>query len=95
MVELAPFEPWTLVLFAALNPVVVIVAVALGRQADQWQKVLLAGFAAALAGAVALWLIIWLGFVRLTGFGGEGGIFIASIIIGSLWAAAAYRFARK
>jgi len=95
MLELAPFDPWTLVLFALLNPVVVIVAVALGRQADQWQKVLLAGFAAALAGAAALWLITWLGFVRLTGLGGEAGVFIASIVIGSVWAAAAYRFARK
>ena len=43
-----PFDPLGIVLTAVLNPVVIVAALWLGWHADQWQKVLVAGFAAAL-----------------------------------------------
>jgi len=50
MVEIVPFDPITLVLIAVLNPVVIVVAFLMGRRADQWQKIIVAAFAASLCG---------------------------------------------
>lgn len=92
MITLAiqPFDPAGIALAAILNPVVIAVALWLGWHADQWQKILVAGFAAAMAGAVALWLATALGMVSVRGFGGFSGVFAASLIWGMVLAAIAY-----
>jgi len=90
MLELSPFEPLNLVLIAALNPIVAIVGFVMGRTASEWRKLLLAGFSAALAGAVAIWVAVAVGFLPARGIGGEAGVFVASIGIGTLWAALGY-----
>lgn len=89
-----PFDPLGIVLTAVLNPVVIAAALWLGWHADQWQKVLVAGFAAALAGTAALWLATAAGLVTVKGFGGMSGAFAASFIFGMVLAAAAY-FGRR
>lgn len=85
-----PFDPLALFLVALLNPVVAIVAFLMGRKADQWQKVPIAAFAGALAGAVALWVAAFLQVVMVHGMGGEGGIFVASFFVGLVWATIGY-----
>ena len=90
-----PFDPAGIVLAAVLNPVVIAVALWLGWHADQWQKVLVAGFAAAFAGAIALWLATALGLVTVRGFGGMSGVFAASFVFGMVLAAIAYAVRRR
>ena len=50
MIELNAFDPKTLLLLALLNPAVIATGFLMGRSADQWQKVIIAAFAASLAG---------------------------------------------
>ena len=50
MIDINPFDPQTVVLLGALNPVTILVAFLLGRKADQWQKIPVAAFAGAFAG---------------------------------------------
>lgn len=95
MIGLEPFDPWSLVLIAALNPVVIAVAVVMGRAADQWQKLIVAGFAAAFAGSLALWLAAFIGLVSVKGIGGEAGVFVLQFVIGLGWASAAYMVRRR
>jgi hypothetical protein len=81
---------------ALLNPVVVAVALWMGRSADQWQKLPVAAFAASAAGTTAVYVAARLGLpgvVRATR--AEAGIFIAQFILGLAWAAVGYRFARR
>ena len=85
-----PFDPLGIVLAAVLNPVVIAVALWLGWHANQWQKVLVAGFAAAFAGSIALWLATAVGVVTVRGFGGMSGVFAASFVFGMVLAAIAY-----
>ena len=92
MPGLQPFDPWHLLMIAVLNPVVVIVALMMGRAADQPQKVLIAGFAASLAGSVAVWLAAWVQLLPARGIGGEAGLFVAQFVLGLIWAAVGYRF---
>jgi hypothetical protein len=56
-----PVDLWSVLLIALLNPVVPVVAFWMGRNADQAQKLLVAAFAAALAGAVLIYIVVWLG----------------------------------
>jgi hypothetical protein len=56
-----PVDLWSVLLIALLNPVVPVVAFWMGRNADQAQKLLVAAFAAALAGAVLVYIVVWLG----------------------------------
>jgi hypothetical protein len=90
MPEIGMFDPLAVLLTAALNPVVVIVGFLMGRASDQWQKLLVAGFAAALAGAVAIWIANRLGLISLEGAGTASGIFMLSLVFGTAWAAIGY-----
>ena len=54
MIDINPFDPQTVVLLGALNPVTILVAFLMGRTADQWQKIPVAAFAGALRGLPAL-----------------------------------------
>jgi hypothetical protein len=95
LMTVPPFEPGMMALIAMLNPVVIATAVLMGRQADQWQKVFVAGFAAAFAGAVAVWLATALGILPSRGHGSDAGIFALSFVYGSALAALSYTFLRK
>ncbi|MDX2257615.1 MAG: rhodanese-like domain-containing protein [Hyphomicrobiaceae bacterium] len=91
MIGLKPFDPLSILLIALLNPVVIAVAIAMGRQADQWQKLIVAGFAAAFAGSLALYAATFAGLVAVRGIGGEGGVFLLQAIFGTIWAWLAWR----
>lgn len=84
-----PVDLATLLSVAGLNPVVIAVAAWLGWQADQWQKVPVAAFAAAVAGSAVLWLAMTAGFFASLARG-MAGLFAAQFIAGVLWAGIAF-----
>lgn len=95
MPEIKPFDPLVLALIAVLNPAVIAVGIIMGRAADQWQKLIVAAFAAAIAGAALVWLGTLVGllsrdFVRI-----EAGLFVAQLVPGFIWAAIGYALRRK
>ena len=92
---LPPVDLWSLVLTARLNPAVAIVAVLMGRQADQWQKVPVAGFAAATIGSAVIYVLVWLGLLGGALGRAAAGVFIAQFLIGMVWAGGAYLWARR
>jgi hypothetical protein len=85
----------TLVMIAALNPVVVGLGLWLGRRCDQPQKILIAGFGAGLAGMAVIWLAatLRLPFIYEPGRA-AAGIFVVQSLFGMIWAAIGYRFLR-
>ncbi len=88
-------SPLTLLVLAVANPVVIAVALYMGWRSDQWQKLIIAGFAAALAGAAALWLATYAGWIVPRPFGSDAGIFVFSLLYGVVIAAVAYRLQRR
>lgn len=93
---LPPVELTSVLLAAILNPVVIVVAVLMGRNADQWQKIPVAGFAAATVGSAVVYVLVRLGLMGSGNIGrAAGGIFIAQLAVGTLWAAAAHWWARR
>lgn len=88
--QIVPFDPWTLVLIAVLNPAVIIVAFLMGRRADQWQKLIIAAFAAALAGFVLYWLVVYVGLMPVHALGGEAAMLIMGFFLGLFWSALGY-----
>ena len=90
MIGLKPFEPLAILLVAGLNPVVIGVAFMMGRSADQWQKLPVAAFAAALAGFVLAWFAIYLRLLPAEGVGSVAGLVIAQFGFGLLWAVLGY-----
>ena len=88
--EIHPFDPMTLVLIAALNPVVIIVAFLLGRRADQGQKLIIAAFAAALAGFIPYWIVSAVGWLPVHALGGEAGLVLLQSAFGLIWAGIGY-----
>lgn len=89
--EINAFDPVTLVLIALLNPAVIVVALVLGRRADQWQKLVVAAFAASLTGFVLYWIVTTLGFLPVHALGGEAGMVLLQILFGLVWAVIGYR----
>jgi len=90
-----PVELKAVLLTALLNPAVVAVAVWLGRRADQWQKLPVAAFAAALAGSVLVYVAVRVGVPGVAGVGrAAAGVFIAQFLLGLAWAGAAFRLGR-
>jgi len=92
---IAPFDPVSLAIMAATNPVVVGVGFAMGTRADQWQKIPVAAFVASIVGCLFVWLASLLGLVSISGHGGMAGLFMAQFVPGLIWAAAGYYFARR
>jgi hypothetical protein len=91
-----PVDLKAVLLTALLNPVVVAVALWMGIGADQWQKVPLAAFVAAIAGSAAVYVAVQLGVSGVAGVGrAAAGVFIAQFLIGLVWAAAGYRLGRR
>jgi hypothetical protein len=94
MVEIVPFDPLTLVLIALFNPVVIVVAFLMGRRADQWQKLIVAAFAASLAGFLLYWIVAAVGLMPIHALGGEAGIVLMQFLLGLVWATLGYQFRR-
>jgi hypothetical protein len=93
--NIAPVELKAVLLTALLNPAVVVVALWLGRRADQWQKLPVAAFAAALAGSALVYVAVRMGVPGVAGVGrAAAGVFIAQFVLGLAWAAAGYRLGR-
>ncbi len=90
---LPPVEIASVLLASLLNPVVVAVAVWMGRRADQWQKVPVAAFGAALLGSAAIYLAVRLGVTGMHGVGrAAAGVFIGQFMFALAWSTLAYRF---
>jgi hypothetical protein len=93
-VEIKPFDPWTLILISTVNPAVIAVAFWMGRRADQWQKLIVAAFAASLSGFILYWLAAELGLLPIHALGGEAAILLMQILLGLVWASLGY-FTRR
>lgn len=92
--EINPFEPMTLFWIALLNPVVIVVAFLMGRRADQWQKLIVAAFAASLAGFILYWLAGAVGLMPIHALGGEAAIVLMQFVFGLVWATIGYMLRR-
>ena len=83
---------WAVILTALLNPAVIVVAWAMGRRADQMAKLVIAAFAAALAGLILVWLAT---LFRVPGAAtisrAAAGVFVADFLFGLGWAYAGWR----
>ena len=88
--EIKPFDPWTLVLISLFNPAVIAVAFLMGRRADQWQKLIVAAFAASLSGFILYWLAAELGLLPIHALGGEAAILLMQLLLGFVWAGLGY-----
>lgn len=87
---------WLVLGFAVLNPAVIAVAWLLGHRADERAKLLVAAFAAAIAGVALVWLGALLRLPLFTTAGRAGvGIFVAAGLVGYGVAAAAYAARRR
>ena len=95
MIELNTFDPKTLLLLALLNPAVVAVGFLMGRSADQWQKIVVAAFAASLAGFLLFWFGTLTGLVAVNSSGGASGVVMLQFVFGLVWAALGYATARR
>jgi hypothetical protein len=93
--EINSFDPKTLVLIALLNPAVIIVAFLMGRRADQWQKLPIVAFAAALAGFILYWAVTMLQLVHVHALGGEAGLLALQFGFGLIWAILGYTIGKK
>jgi hypothetical protein len=86
----------TVLLAALLNPAVVVVALWMGSKANQWQKLPVAAFAAALAGWLVLYAVVKLGWSAVADVGrASAGVLVAQFFIGLVWATVGYRWARR
>lgn len=90
MIDINPFDPQTVVLMGALNPVTIVVAFLLGRKADQWQKIPVAAFAGAFAGFLLYWLAATVGVFKVHALGGEAGQVLVGFASGLVWALIGY-----
>ena len=89
------FDPLNLLLMAVLNPVVIVSAFYLGLKSNQWQKLIVVGFASALAGAAALWIATFLGVMAPRPFGSDAGIFAFSCIYGAFIGSLGYLYRKQ
>lgn len=95
MLHLQQFDPYSVLLVALLNPVVIAVAFLMGRDANQWQKVIVAGFAASCAGFLVIYALAFVRIITVEGFGAPTGVFVAQFVLGMVWAWIGYRFFPK
>ena len=90
--EINQFDPVTLLLIALLNPVVIAVAFLMGRRADQPQKLIVAAFAASVAGVALYWLVAAVGLMPIHALGGEAALLVMQLVPGLVWAGIGYWF---
>jgi len=93
MPPVAPVDLGAVLLTALLNPAVLIIAVFMGRRADQWQKLPVAAFAAALVGSFFVYVAVYFGMPGVSSVGrATAGVFVTEFVLGLVWAALAWRF---
>ena len=93
---MTPVDLRDVVLTALINPAVIVVAFWMGRSADQWQKLPVVAFAAALAGSILLYVATRLGISGVNTVGrAAAGIFTAQFLFGLVWAYLGRRIARR
>jgi cation transporter-like permease len=92
MIPINSFDPTTLILLAAVNPAAIAVAYLMGRSADQWQKIPVAAFAAAVAGFLLYWVGGQVGLFAIHAVGGEAALVMLQFAFGLVWAAVGYWF---
>lgn len=90
-----PIDLVALLVTALLNPVVVVTAVMMGLRADQWQKVLVAGFAAAVIGSAVVYVLVRVGVGSDRLARAPAGLLIVQFALGTAWAAVAYWYAQR
>jgi len=95
MTGLQPFNPMALVIIALLNPAVILVAFMMGRKANQWQKIVVAAFAAALAGFMLVFVATFLKVLPAKGLGGEAGLLALQFGFGLVWATIGYQLRKR
>ena len=96
MTPVPPVDLVAVSLAALLNPVVIVVAFWMGRRADQWQKLPVAAFAGACAGALLATIAVRLGLIGATQLDRTpGGVLIAQFLFGLVWAFLGHRFFRR
>ena len=80
-----------LAMIAAANPLVIGLGLYLGRRCDQAAKLVIAGFAAGLAGMVLIWLAAFfrMPFIYEPGRA-AAGIFVVQMVFGMMWAGIGY-----
>ncbi len=91
MIALQPFDPFDILIVSLLNPVAIAVAFYLGRDSNQWQKLIVAAFASACAGFLFLYVLIYFRIVIAKGFGAPTGVFVVQFLLGFVWAYIGYR----
>jgi len=92
MIAINSFDPLTLLLLAAVNPAVILVGVVMGSRADQWQKLIVAAFAASISGFLAYWVGGQVGLFAIHAIGGEAALVMLQFVFGLAWAALGYWF---
>jgi hypothetical protein len=91
-----PVDLKSVVLTALLNPAVIAIAFWMGRNADQWQKLPVAAFTAALVGAVIVAVAARLNLVDLGGVDrATAGVFTIQFLVGLAWAYLGRRCGRR
>jgi hypothetical protein len=94
-VEINAFDPGTLLKIALLNPAVIVVALLMGRRADQWQKIIVAAFAASCAGYLLYWAVAAVGLMPVHALGGEAALVLMQFVFGLVWATIGYWLPRR
>lgn len=91
-----PVDLKLVVLIAALNPVVIAVAAWMGMKASEAPKIVIAAFAAALAGVIPIWLLaeMRLEFIAKPARA-AAGIFALQFLFGLVWAWLGYRHTHR
>lgn len=90
-----PVDVVALLFTALLNPVVVVIAVLMGLRADQWQKIPVAGFAAAVIGTALIYVLVRIGVGGDRLVRAPAGLFIVQFALGMAWATVAFWYARR
>ncbi|MFM7084496.1 MAG: hypothetical protein ACKOW3_05775 [Hyphomicrobium sp.] len=86
MIPINAFDPFTLLLIALLNPATILVGFIMGRGVDQWQKLFIAAFAAAVSGFLAYWMAAFVGIFSVHALGGEAALVTLGYFYGLGWA---------
>jgi hypothetical protein len=93
---MTPVDLKFVMLAALLNPAVIAISFWMGRNADQWQKLPVAAFAAALVGSAILYLATRLDMFGLGSLGrAAAGIFTMQFLVGLAWAYLGRRWGRR
>jgi hypothetical protein len=93
---MTPVDLKCVVLAGLLNPAVIAIAFWMGRNADQWQKLPVAAFAAALVGSAILYLATRFNMLGLGGLGrAAAGVFTTQFLVGLVWAYLGRRWGRR